>query len=130
MFAIEALLNEPKAKDIISTMVLANVEVNNSRVYRLHDENGSRSSRILLQIEQRFTIFLWHLMYSKTHTISEAELDLCEEFKNYLQDWDIISPELIGEAHERWQFEVSAAVRELSVVYWTLEKSQQDAVYK
>lgn len=69
-------------------------------------------------------------MYSKVCDLEEAEMRLCEEFKNALQEWEIISPPAIGQAHDRWQFEVSSALRELSVVYWSLEKSQQDAVYR
>jgi len=69
-------------------------------------------------------------MYSKVCDLEEAEMQMCEEFKNALQEWEIISPHSIGQAHDRWQFEVSSALRELSVVYWSLEKAQQDAVYK
>lgn len=69
-------------------------------------------------------------MYSKSCDLSEADAEVCEEFKNCLQEWEIVSPQAIGHAHDRWQFEVSSAMRELSVVYWGLEKAQQDAVYK
>lgn len=33
MYVIDALMNEPKAKDIISTLVFINVEVNTDRNY-------------------------------------------------------------------------------------------------
>lgn len=69
-------------------------------------------------------------MYSKSCDLSETDLAICEEFKNVLQERDLISPEAIGQVHDRWQFEVASALRELSVLYWSLEKSQQDAVYK
>lgn len=82
------------------------------------------------QTETRFATFLWHLMYSKICDLEEAEMQMCEDFKNALQEWEIISPQTIGQAHDRWQFAVASALRELSVVYWTLEKSQQDSVYK
>lgn len=55
---------------------------------------------------------------------------MCEDFKSCLQEWEILPPHVINQVHDRWQVEASAAIRELSVLYWNMEKSQQNAVYK
>lgn len=133
MYVIEVLINEPKAKDIISTLVFINAEVliRNLQNYPVVSNLCNLIIvRFVFQTEQRFTVFLWHLMYSKSCDLSETDAELCEDFKNCVQEWEIVSPQAIGTADDRWQFEVSAAMRELSVVYWGLEKGQQDAVYK
>lgn len=69
-------------------------------------------------------------MHSKSCGLTASDIEMCEEFKNYLQDWEIMSFQSISQAYERWHLQISSALRELSVLYWNLEKSQQNSVYK
>lgn len=101
MFVIHSLREERNCREIINTLL------------QTHP-----------QIEQKFTIYLWDLMYHSGTTtesdssasssplaivsggLSSAELQICEEIKEDLQCWGILSPHSIGHSHDQWQDEV------------------------
>lgn len=90
MFTIHSLRSEPRMKELITSM--------------LHTHT---------QVEQKFTVWLWALMYGQgDQQLSPADIRTCEEFKEQLQRWGVLSPHAIGHAHDNWGGEVTLLLRE------------------
>lgn len=65
------------------------------------------------QVEQKFTVWLWALMYGQgCNELSPADLRACEELKEQLQRWGVLSPHAIGHSHDNWEGEVTLLHRE------------------
>ncbi|KAK3927653.1 Lysosomal-trafficking regulator [Frankliniella fusca] len=90
MFTIHSLRSEPRVKELITSM--------------LHTHT---------QIEQKFTVWLWSLMHGQeSHQLASADIRACEEMKEQLQRWGVLSPHAIGHAHDNWEGEVTLLLRE------------------
>ncbi|XP_054259566.1 lysosomal-trafficking regulator isoform X2 [Macrosteles quadrilineatus] len=105
MFVIQSLRNQIKAKDIITSIILINS-----------------------QIEQQFVLYLWEFMYgADSSSLLSEEIQFCEELKELLQAWSIYSPAAIGHDYDPWTDDLSNMAR---TVYnqrslWT---KQQEAI--
>lgn len=95
VYAIRSLMEEPKTKDILSSLL----------------EVGS-------QVEQRFSLFLWDLL-AKKDKMPSAEARACTEFKEALTTWQLtknsknFANESGDETAEFWEEEIMILRREL-----------------
>lgn len=91
MFTIHSLRSEPRMKELITSL--------------LHTH---------AQVEQKFTVWLWALMYGEISSqLSSADIRVCEEFKEQLQRLGVLSPHAIGHPHDNWEGEVTLLHREV-----------------
>lgn len=64
-------------------------------------------------MEQKFTVWLWALMYGQgVSHLQPADFRACEELKEQLQRWGVLSPHAIGHSHDNWEGEVTLLLRE------------------
>lgn len=56
-------------------------------------------------------MWLWALMYGQGQ-LPPADVRACEELKEQLQRWGILSPHAIGHSHDNWEGEVTLLLRE------------------
>lgn len=90
MFTIHSLRSEPRVKELLTSM--------------LHTR---------APVEQKFTVWLWALMYGQgVQQLQPADFRACEELKEQLQRWGVLSPHAIGHAHDNWEGEVTLLLRE------------------
>nr|XP_018917180.1 PREDICTED: lysosomal-trafficking regulator [Bemisia tabaci] len=106
MFAINTISNEAQVKDILFSLLLTNT-----------------------QIEQKFILFLWDLMYNGS-SLLPTEMEVCEELKEQLLTWDIVSAQAFGHAHDRWQKDVALAVKDFDMAKLEWEKSVEPSITK
>lgn len=83
----------------------------------------------LVQIEQKFILFLWDLMYNGS-SLLPTEMEVCEELKEQLLTWDIVSAQAFGHAHDRWQKDVALAVKDFDMAKLEWEKSVEPSITK
>lgn len=82
----------------------------------------------LLQIEQKFIVFLWDLMYN--NKLASADLRSCQELKESLQQWGILSPQALGSGHDLWGDECNMLVNETDKQIAIWEKQTEAATMR
>lgn len=108
MFTIHSLRSEPRMKELVTSM--------------LHTHT---------QVEQKFTVWLWALMYGQeSHQLPSADIRACEELKEQLQRWGVLSPHAIGHAHDNWEGEVTLLLREAERQMAAYVTHNRDAIEK
>ncbi|XP_034250095.1 lysosomal-trafficking regulator isoform X2 [Thrips palmi] len=108
MFTIHSLRSEPRAKELITSM--------------LHTR---------APVEQKFTVWLWALMYGQgVHQLQPADFRACEELKEQLQRWGVLSPHAIGHSHDNWEGEVTLLLREAERQRLAFVAHSRDAMEK
>lgn len=59
-------------------------------------------------MEQKLAVWLWALVYGQgLHQLQPADLRACEELKEQLQRWGVLSPHAVGHSHDNWEGEVT-----------------------
>lgn len=105
MYVVNTIRNEPHARDVLSSVLLSNS-----------------------QIEQQFALYLWELMYGpESVTLSSVDMRACEYLCESVQAWGIMAPQAMGHKHDPWFEDV---VKMLNTVQTqrTLWAKQQESI--
>lgn len=81
-----------------------------------------------IQVEQKFTVFLWDLMY--TSKLGGADLRTCMELKESLQQWGVLSPHAVGNSHDSWGEECSMLLTQMDRQRGAWEKQMESAIIR
>lgn len=80
------------------------------------------------QIEQKFSIFFWDLMYNTK--LASSDLRSCQEFRESLLQWGTISPQLLGSSNDAWKMDCVMLMNETDKQISSWEKQTEAAIMR
>ncbi|KAL0267522.1 UNVERIFIED_CONTAM: hypothetical protein PYX00_009770 [Menopon gallinae] len=105
MFLISTLISEAKTKDLLLLLL------------QTHP-----------QVEQKFSIFLWDLMYNTK--LTSSDLRSCQELRESLLQWGAISPQVLGSSNDAWKMDCVMLMNETDKQISSWEKQTEAAIMR